>query len=193
MANGVVLSRTEAAVTLQCDESAARIDTGAKVVLTFGGGNERWTGLVEQVAAAANGVQIRLVTPNAHAADKRDYPRLHAGIPLRYRIATDEEGTLWIAGADLESGWQTPDPYMNFSVSGLRFEVTDQVQEEQLLLIELRIGESAKEWRATARVIRVFEGQNGDHSSAAVSFEHLPTDALAALSDLTLQIQDTLL
>ena len=193
MASGVVLKRDQQQVMIRCDDAAARIECGAKVVLTFQAGDERWTGMVEQVESNGDGVDIRLATPSPHAAEKRDYPRLHAGIPLRYRVATEHEAKDWLAGTELSQGWQTPDPYMNFSVSGLRFEVSQDVQTEQILLVELRVGDASPIWRTTARVIRVFEGQDDAPSTAAVSFEHLPDDALDALSELTLQIQDTLL
>ena len=193
MANGVVLKRNEQQVMIRCDDEAARIECGAKVVLTFRAGDERWTGLVEQVEPMGDGVEIRLTAPNSHAAEKRDYPRLHAGIPLRYRAATEQEVSNWLAGAELTQGWQTPDPYMNFSVSGLRFEVSQDVRTGQILLVELRVGDASPTWRTTVRVIRVFASHDDSPSSAAVSFEHLPPAALDALSDLTLQIQDTLL
>ena len=42
-------------------------------------------------------------------------------------------------------------------------------------------------------LMNFFESNEATHRSAAVSFQHLPEDALAALSDLTLKIQETLL
>jgi len=193
MANGTLVDRGETQVTVQCDQSAAAITPGAKVVLTFDEGSERWTGVVDDIRSADGGVQIRVVTPNAHAADKRDYPRLHAGLPIQYRISSESEAQQWVDGSTIDEGWQTPDPYMNFSVSGLRFEVHEDVQADQLLLVELRIGEGAESWRTTAKVIRVFEGDDQRSPTAAVSFIHLPEEALSALSELTLQIQDSLL
>ena len=103
MASGVLLDRNEDQVMIRCGDAAARIECGAKVVLTFRTGDERWTGLVEQVQASDDGVEIRLVTPSSHAAEKREYPRLHAGIPLRYRVATENEAADWIAGAETVS------------------------------------------------------------------------------------------
>ena len=193
MADGTVVERSESAVSIVCGENARAIEQDAKVVLTFDGGSERWTGVVEAVSNTDKGVHIRVVTPNAHSTDKRDYPRLHGGLPIQYRIANEQEATQWIEGSTFDDKWQTPDPYMNFSVSGLRFEVHDEVQASQLLLIDLRIGESTDSWRTTARVIRVFEGSDNAKSTAAVSFVHLPDEALSALSDLTLQIQESLI
>ena len=193
MANGTLLSRAETEVTVQCDASAAAIEQGAKVVLTFDEGGERWTGVVDTVENHDGNIHLRVVAPNAHTSDKRDYPRLHAGLPIRYRVGTPNDASDWLTGTAVEDHWHTPDPYMNFSVSGLRFEVTEDIREGQLLLISLRIGESESVWRTTATVIRVFEGDASTHRTAAVSFKHLPDDALSALSDLTLQIQETLI
>ena len=193
MANGTLLKRGDTEVMVQCDSSAAAIEQGSKVVLTFEDGGERWTGVVDTVEHQNGDIHLRVVAPNAHSADKRDYPRLHAGLPIRYQVSTPSEAEKWLSGGTVENGWHTPDPYMNFSVSGLRFEVNEQVQEDQLLMIELAIGTSGTVWRTTAKVIRVFESDGDTHRSAAVSFQHLPEPALAALSDLTLQIQETLL
>ena len=82
MADGTLLERGENAVSIQCNASASTIEQGAKVVLTFDGGSERWTGVVETIRTTDSGVFIQVVTPNAHTADKRDYPRLHGGLPI---------------------------------------------------------------------------------------------------------------
>ena len=193
MANGTLLERGDTEVTVQCDASAAAIQQGSKVVLTFDGGGERWTGVVDAVEDRNGNIHLRVVAPNAHSADKRDYPRLHAGLPIQYKISDQSEADSWLSGGTVENDWCTPDPYMNFSVSGLRFEVNEEVQEGQILLVLLSIGTSETVWRTTVKVIRVFESNGATHRSAAVSFQHLPDEALAALSDLTLKIQETLI
>lgn len=193
MVSGTLVTRSEGDVTVHCTDSASVLDPGAKVVLTFDGGNERWTGIVEDLQPIDGGIAVRVVSPSAHAADKRDYPRLHAGLPIRYRVATAGEAAAWSSGAEISGEWHTPDPYMNFSVSGLRFDVHPEVKDGDLLLLELRIGEQSSAWRTTARVIRVFPGLGQEPDNVAVSFEDLPEEALSALSDLTLQIQESLL
>jgi len=193
MVSGNLVARNDGNVTVQCSEHASVLSENAKVVLSFDGDNERWTGIVEALSPVDGGIAVRVVAPNAHAADKRDYPRLHAGLPIRYRVSTPEEATAWCNGEPVDGTWHTPDPYMNFSVSGLRFDVHPDVNDGDLLLVELRIGDQTPTWRTTARVIRVFEGRNQEPDNVAVSFETLPDDALSALSDLTLQIQESLL
>ena len=193
MVSGTLVSRSDGDVTVHCPDNASALSQGAKVVLTFDGGNERWTGVVDGLQPVDGGIAVRLVSPSAHAADKRDYPRLHAGLPIRYRVAADGEAAAWSSGADLAGDWHTPDPYMNFSVSGLRFDVHSDINDGDLLLVELRIGDESPTWRSTARVIRVFEGRDQETDSVAVSFVDLPEDALEALSELTLQIQESLL
>ncbi len=193
MVSGTLVSRSDDDVTVHCQDNASALNPGAKVVLTFDEGNERWTGVVDGLQPVEGGIAVHVISPNAHAADKRDYPRLHAGLPIRYRVAQDGEAAAWTNGADLAGDWHTPDPYMNFSVSGLRFDVHPEVNDGDLLLLELRIGEDSPTWRATARVIRVFEGGGQQSANVAVSFVDLPEDAQAALSELTLQIQESLL
>ena len=193
MVAGTLADRSDQNVTVRCPKGADQLTPGSKVVLTFDDGNERWTGIIEDIASSPDGAEVRVVTPSAHAADKRDYPRLHAGLPIRYRVAADDEAEAWLNGGEVTDDWHTPDPYMNFSVSGLRFDVHPDVSNGDLLLVELRIGDESPIWRTTVRVIRVFDGGEQASDNAAVAFENLPEDALSALSDLTLQIQESLL
>ena len=84
---------------------------------------------------------------------------------------------------------------MNFSVSGLRFDAQHELEAGHLLIIRLQVGDSGPVWRTSARVVRVFEVARDSTAvcSVAVSFESLPDEAQDALSELTLQIQETLL
>ena len=78
---------------------------------------------------------VRLV--DIHESDKRDYPRLHAGLPLRYRTVSSSEATAWTSGDPIGGDWIEPDPYMNFSVDGLRFDCTDGLEKGSLVALEL--------------------------------------------------------
>ena len=194
LVNGVITDRGDDQFNVHCSSGADGLTMGDKVVLTIEGesGNLRCV-IASKAGATDGGFALNVVSQARHEADKRDFPRLHAGLPIRYRIATDEEARLWIAGEPVGGAWVEPDPYMNFSVGGLRFECPEGVPERALLLMELRVGDTSPLWRTTGRVIRVFSATEHAGCSVAVSFEHLPTDALNALSDLTLQIQDSLL
>jgi len=194
LVDGVITDRGNDQFDVHCSSGADGLTMGDKVVLTIEGetGNLRCV-IASKADTTAGGIALSVVSQARHEADKRDFPRLHAGLPIRYRAATDSEAGQWIAGEAVGGAWMEPDPYMNFSVGGLRFECDNGIAEGDLLIIELRIGGTSKVWRATGRVIRSFEATGNDGRSVAVSFDHLPSDALNALSELTLQIQESLL
>jgi len=196
MVNGAISSHSDAGVQLHCESGASKLQHGAKVVLTITGSEEKRTGTITGLVEAADGTFVVDFTDHErHSADKRDFPRLHAGLPISYMPATTESAQAWVDGESVDGEWTTPDPYMNFSVSGLRFDAAHNLKQGDLLNITLQIGGADESWRVTGRVVRVFEVPVDSPAacSVAVSFEHLPTDALDALSDLTLQIQDSLL
>lgn len=150
----------------------------------------------------AEGNRLSLTSPRLRPRDKRLYPRLYGNIPLRYRLHNDSEGELsvhrWLAGSTHggpQPPLRTPEPFMNFSVSGLCFEDTISIEHDAMLLLEMGVGELPDRWRATGRVVRVQKLPDGDTPlySIALNFETLPDDAMQALSDFTLTIQEALL
>lgn len=181
---------------LLCSDDAAKLSTGTKVLLTITGEVEKRTGTITSLAPhPSGGFTVGFEDSARHHSDKRDFPRLHAGLPIAYKQADAGHADKWLAGEDLDGDWTEPDPYMNFSVGGLRFDAQHELEAGNLLIIKLRVGDSGPVWRTSARVVRVFEVASDSDAtcSVAVSFEVLPTEARDALSELTLQIQETLL
>ena len=87
--------------------------------------------------------------------NRRLFPRLNAGLPIRIQSTDANGATDYLAGKDPEStAWVTPDPYMNFSVEGLELNATQSFPKGQILLIELRIGTQDQSWRCTGHVVR---------------------------------------
>lgn len=204
MVNGTVLDDTDSTLVVQYSGNAGALASGAKVVLSFDDGTDKVSGTVTNVESSGNSdCTIQVSKETVHQRDMRDFPRLWAGLPIRYQNAskasanTEEIRTAWNEKGASDGVWYTPDPYMNFSVGGLRFNAPPSVEESDVLLIELRLSEGGAAWRTTGKVMRVFddlhETDQGPQNSVAVAFIDLPADALDGLSDLTLQIQDTLL
>jgi len=196
MVDGTVSQENDQGLNLRCSAAAGRLNEGSKVVLTIEGQSEKRTGTITALSEERDGhYSVEFTDHQKHASDKRDFPRLHAGIPLAYRLADTGQAAAWIAGEAIAGDWVEPDPYMNFSVGGVRFDSPHAMEGGELLLIKLRIGDDSPTWRATGRVVRVFDVPQDSPAacSAAISFESLPIEARDALSDLTLKIQDTLL
>ena len=194
LVNGTLATGAVGHLTVDCGDEAKSLAVGAKVVVTVEAAAENQRCIVAAVEpGTSKGMRVTLHNEAVHTSDKRDYPRLFAGLPIRFRPASAAEATAWAAGEPIGGHWSEPDPYMNFSVGGLRFDCTDPLTEGEALAIELSIGDGKTLWRATARVVRVFEAAGDRPASVAVSFDHLPDGARDALTALTLQIQESLL
>jgi hypothetical protein len=197
LVHGQLCSQSDETVVIEATGADAGLAAGDRVVLSFSGPDQgRISGTIQGITDVEDGQQIQIRCAASHDRDKRDFPRLCAGLPIRYRVASAEDAQAWLAGSPAPTqGWFTPDPFMNFSVSGLRFDADRSVQADDLLTVDLAIADGGPRWRITARVIRIFtpESEETATHSVAVSFAHLPEGANAALSELTLKIQDNLL
>jgi hypothetical protein len=181
--------------TVDLDQDAGAAPMGGRAILSFPGGSApRVIARVE----GASGNTLTLRQQGVRDRERRDFPRLHGGIPVAWRrLAVTEraaERAAWLAGdpAVRERGaWVEPDRFMNFSVSGLRFELSGEVAQGDLLLIDLGVPGASGRWRCTAVVRRVFP--DDEKPSVAVEFEDIPEAASEALSDLTLDLQEEML
>ena len=123
-----------------------------------------------------------------------------------------EEATVipaWLGGDDAVAGdgvWHEPDPFMDFSASGLKFEDQPYCQVNDLILLEMMVPPAKELWHATARVLRVEpitpeedEEQGRDQEKPlathqiAINFLDVPEKMSEALAAFTLGIQDALL
>ena len=192
------------------EEPEPRLEPGMRVVLD--GGPDRDVRIKGRVAGR-EGQRLQVETERVVPPDKRSFPRMYGGIHVRYRVLAADGGeaiaAAWVAGQDAPGGegeWRVPDPFMDFSGTGLRFEDQLHCKQNDLLLLELALPSSEDRWRATARVVRVdpirsedLEGRDeGKREPApthqiAVRFEDLPTDATEALTAFAMRIQDALL
>jgi hypothetical protein len=176
------------------------------------GGPERDVRIKGRIATI-EGHRLRVETERVVPPDKRSFPRMYGGIHVRYRVLTEGEseevGSAWVSGAEgpgREGAWREPDPFMDFSGTGLRFEDQLHCKREDLLLIELALPSSEDRWRATGRVVRVDpigqedllgrdeeERKRAPTHQIAVQFVDLPTEATEALTNFAMRIQDALL
>lgn len=187
-----------------------RLAPGMRLVLD-GGPDRRFR--IKGLIAEAEGNRLRVDTERVVPPDKRSFPRMYGGIHLRYRVLapgeTEKDFAAWLAGADLqgrEGGWREPDPFMDFSGTGLRFEDELHCGQDDHVLIELRLPAAEHAWRTAARVVRVDpirpddwkRGEEADQEQArthqiAVEFIDLPADATEALTEFAMRIQEALL
>lgn len=137
------------------------------------------------------------------APDRRSYPRSYGALHVRYdvrRVMNDAEIDEWLHGSAAGSPPYAPDPFMNFSPSGLAFDDLPRAVPGELLLMEIVIPPDPRPHRLTARVMRVEalpaderdEGTPGTHR-IAVRFEGVGAGTTEALLRYTVRIQDAYL
>ncbi len=200
---GTVIRFSQEVYDIDLHEDAPDLEVGTRLVLNMRDGHRR---RVTATICERAGLRMRAEEHRATAPDNRVYPRLAGGVPLRYRAADprrlDAEVDTWMSGEDdaaPPSAWRTPDPFMNFSVTGLRFDDEALVEEGETLLCELGVPGNEERWRAAARVVRVAPLEPGERDmvqsdrpathSVAVHFIALPPDAGDALTHYAIRLQ----
>lgn len=134
-------------------------------------------------------------------ADKREYPRMHGGITLRYhRLPTTDRADAvdaWLRGGKPSSEEHEPDPFMNFSVTGLAFDDVVTCAEGDQLGFLLTVPGAPHTWRGVAEVVRVAKIPIDERDESipathriAVNFVELPDEARVALGKHTERIQE---
>lgn len=193
---GHVLRHEDGLYTIQLDDDAPDLVTGGRVVLSLPRGR------VSATVETREGSTLQARERSVQVPDKRVYPRLAGGIPLRYRVvdpADFDTHHAWLLDKPpVDDSWHTPDPFMNFSVTGLRFDDAENCADGDLLLCELGVPGDDRRWRALARVIRVspISPDRRDRPvdathHVAVQFDRLPDEAAEALTHYTLRLQRT--
>jgi hypothetical protein len=94
--------------------------------------------------------------------DRRYWPRMHGGVSAAYRLIQPDdwaaESEAWLGSVGVPpAGWHEPDPFMELSVGGLRFDDVEDAKVGDLALLSVRLPTSSTIWHATARVVRVDE------------------------------------
>jgi PilZ domain-containing protein len=126
--------------------------------------------------------------------DRRYAPRLQGGIKLAYRVVGS-------------SVWFEPDPWMDFSLTGLRFQDVARLEEGDPLALRMRLPVDDGEHEATAHVVRVStiapeEAATVDlgpspieHATCevAIEFDHIAPETVYAFALFTERIQDAAL
>lgn len=195
--NGWIRRFDDSVYHVELEDEAPDITAGSRVVLNWSEGRGR---RVSATVTHRDGCRLEARERRAAPVDQRLWPRQVGGVHLRYRVLRAEEGErlwrAWMDGEDVGDGpWRNPDPFMNFSVTGLRFDDDCDCQSGDVLICELGIPGTDHAWRAAARVVRVWpvpEEEREAGSTAkrvAVQFTELPTDAAEALTHYTLRLQ----
>ncbi len=189
---------------VRLDDEGDALELGARVILEFGRSDSpRVLALVAEV----DGSNLLLDVQQSRPRDKREFPRMYGGVELRYAVVAPQDTVAidgWRNGTvQVGDDWHHPDPFMDFSASGLKFDDEETCKADDILLMDMSIPPSDESFRGVARVVRLFtieedddptlgEDRTGTHA-IAVEFVHLPTAAVEALMQFTLRLQGAIL
>jgi hypothetical protein len=186
---------------LELDEPVPPITAGAQVILDL---TELQGARVIATISEVQGRHMKAAQKAVSEPDKRAFPRLYGSVKLQYRSPNsgESEATIdaWMSSGLESAGerWYRPDPFMNFSVTGLKFEESTVHEIGDVLLLSLSIPTSDMTFRCRGKVARCKElpNQSGvaiKNNSIAVEFLDLLPEGREALSEFTLLIQGVLL
>jgi len=199
IAFGNLVSKGQNEIIIDLPADGPSFGIGSQLVLDFPKGSNEPRRIVAVSRVA--GLRLTLEVKMTHT-DLREYPRMYAGIQAQYAVipvgdpGTDAETTAWMTRQEASRQFRSPDPFMNFSATGLQFEDIKHCNDGDTLLVRLQIPKQAVVWPAVARVVRVSqipEDQLDETSEAthrvAIHFEQLGPEAQVALREHTLKIQ----
>ena len=195
------------AFELTIHEPVPPLEPGSQVILDLSSTDAP---RIIATASEIHGTRLRVLQKSVNPPDKRVFPRLYGNVELKYRVIDPTEGPsaprVWVEGGMEDASatpWREPDPFMNFSVTGLKFDDTDSLCSlNDLLAISFSVPTADESFRATARVARIeaiertdarAEGEEPPNTSVAVEFQDMPREGREALSEFTLLIQGVLL
>lgn len=200
MAHGTVVKVSGDELEIELDAEAPIFKLASSLIVEFGRDSSLPRAIVVPLRQTAGNlvVRVRRIPP----PDKREYPRVEGAVHVVWHVSpTGDAGiTAWTIGGPATGPEHTPDPFMNFSATGLLFEDVEACHEGDTLLFSLRIPRADKEWRGAARVVRVSPIPEEEVDPAlpathrvAVHFTHLAEEAVEALRQHTLRIQEAYL
>ena len=200
LVNAFVVSHEDGELTLRPDRP---VPDGASVCVRSE--TEGWV----YGRAHTVGTDVVVAVRGKTRSDQREFFRVQGAILCRYQILRGEDTELarrrWTQqGTAPEGTWNEPEPYMDFSASGLAFYEGEGCAEEDVMLLEIGIPDQPQRYRTSARVIRLIplsedekaslaaEGRAaGATQTVAIHFLDIEPDAIEALVALTEVIQET--
>ena len=197
----VILSDDGAEVRLKVDGA---VEVGCRVCIRE---SNTWLyGKVEH----CEGQDLRINVRGTSTSDRREFSRVYGAIQTRYQVVKGDSTLAckrWMSrGESTQGPWFVPDPFMDFSGSGLMFHDQETCSDGDTLLMELRVQGSEEVFRVTADVVRLLliapeerdetpfaEGAAIPSHRVAVHFLEAPANVIHALVEFAAKIQEAFL
>lgn len=196
LGHGRVIGRRDDHLDIEVEGAPPELAPGSSLVVELGA--EAGSGRAVGSVVGAVGRRVVVAVRRYSRPDKREYPRVEGALHVRFHVATSPEAVqAWLDGGPVTGPEFAPEPYMNFSVTGLSFEARPDCADNDILLLTIGVPQEDELWRAVGRVVRVLPlpPEERDESSTAthrvaVHFLALPDGAVEALGRHTLRVQD---
>lgn len=200
LVNAFVVADEDGQLTLRPDRP---VPDGASVCVRSD--TEGWAYGRAQVV----GTDVVVTVRGTARSDQREFFRVQGAIHCRYQIMRGEDSELarrrWKQhGTAPSDAWREPEPYMDFSASGLAFYDGEACAEEDILLLEIGVPEKPERYRTSARVVRLIPLSDEERAeldakgraagaiqTVAIHFLDIEPDAIEALVAFTETIQET--
>jgi len=197
LVKGRCVAQQGAELTLEVPEGTD-LPAGHSVIVDFSA--EAGVSRVIANVRQREGTRLQVKVTRVPTSDKREYPRMNGGITLKYFvIAGNNPGAVdnWLQGGKAEGKVFEPDPFMNFSVTGLAFDDLNTCADGDTLAFTLSVPGAAHTWRGAAQVVRIWKIPIDERDESipathriAVQFSVLPDEAAEALRVHTERIQE---
>ncbi len=197
LVKGRCVAQAADALTLEVPEGTD-LPAASTVIVDFAA--ESGVSRVIASVTSVEGGRVALKVTRVPIPEKREYPRMNGGIVLKYFVVPGKDDAAvdaWIGGGEPVGKLHEPDPFMNFSVTGLAFDDLETCADGDTLGFTITVPGAGHTWRGAARVVRVWKipiDERDDSIPAthriAVNFLSLPDDAAEALRLHTQRIQE---
>lgn len=192
---GTVVSRSEDAMDVVVEGGLPA--PGASLVVEL----DRPDGPLRMMATLreASGQHLSLTITRMARPEYRAYPRVEGMLRVRYHVPAEgaADADAWLAGAPPSGPERVPDPFVNFSVSGLQFEDLPHAADGDTVFLSFQMPGAETVWRAVGRVTRVqpipLEERDPELEAThriALHFIRSLAEADDALATYTMQMQD---
>ncbi len=197
LVKGRCVSQAGNELTLDVPEGTD-LPAGHSVIVDFSA--EAGVSRVIATVGLSEGTRLLVKVTRVPTPEKREYPRMNGGITLKYFVISGNNPDAvdaWLKGGNATGKLYEPDPFMNFSVTGLAFDDLDTCSDGDTLAFTLNVPGVSHTWRGAARVVRIWKIPIDERDESipathriAVHFSVLPEDAAEALRVHTQRIQE---
>lgn len=186
------LGPEQAIVQLDLPSTMPALEASERLIIEWSHGTSPTRAVLDDLSVEQTQYTLNLSLAPLES-DARHYPRLIGGIALSFMHSTQNqhEEDAWLNQVSMPNPYsflEALDELMNFSVYGLAFESTKNMQVGARLLCEVGLSRSQERWRTRAEVVRAWQISEA-RFGLAIFFHSPPSELIDTLAAYTLELQ----